>query len=48
MCLTEVLCLIVTSTGKPEDDDTTQKLSGNGKSLHILMGISIGIVTTLK
>ena len=48
MSLTEVLCLIVTSTGKPEDNDTTQKLSGNGKSLHIRIVISIGIVTTLK
>ncbi len=45
MCLTEALCLIVTSTGIVRHLDATQKLTGNGKDLHILIVISIGIVT---
>ena len=48
MILTEVLCLIVTSTGIVRHLDATQKLTGNGKDLHILIVISTGIVTTRR
>ena len=46
--LTEALCLSVTSTGKVGHWDATQKPSGNGKDLHILIVISTGIVTARK
>ena len=46
--LTEALCLSVTSTGIVEHWDATQKLTGNGKNLHILTVISTGIVTTRR
>ena len=48
MSLTEALCLSVTSTGKVGHLDATQKSSGNGKDLHILVVISIGIVTAVR
>ena len=48
MCLTEALCLIVTSTGIVRHLDATQKLTGNGKDLHILIVMSIGVVITLR
>ena len=48
MSLTEALCLSVSSTGKVGIEIPTQKLTGNGKDLHILIVISIGIVTTRR
>ena len=48
MSLTEALCLSATSTEKVRHLDATQKLIGNGKDLHILIVISIGIVTTSR
>ena len=45
MSLTKALCLSVSSTGIVRHLDATQKLTGNGKDLHILIVISIGIVT---
>ena len=48
MGLTEALSLSVTSTGKVWHWDATQKLTGNGKDLHILIVISIGIVTVRR
>ena len=44
MSLTEALCLSVTSTGKLGHGDATQKLTGDGKDLHILIVTSIGEV----
>ena len=46
MSLKEAYCLSVTSTGIVRHCDATQKLISNGKDLHILIVISIGIVTT--
>ena len=45
MSLTEALSLSFTSTGTVGHLDATQKLTGNGKDLHILIVISTGIVT---
>ena len=41
-----VLALLV--QGKCGHLDATQKLTGNGKDLHILIGISTGIVTARR
>ena len=48
MSLTEALCLSVTSTGIARHLNATQKLTGNGKDLHILIVISTGIVTARR
>ena len=45
MSLTEALSLSVTNTGKVWHWDATQKLTGNGKDLHILIVISTGVTT---
>ena len=48
MSLTKALCLSATSTGKVGHWDAAQKLTGNGKDLHILIVISTGIVTARR
>ena len=48
MGLTEALSLSVTSTRKVWHWDATQKLTGNGKDLHILIVINIEVVTALR
>ena len=48
LSITEALCLSVTSTGKVGHGDATQKLTGNGKDLHILIFISMGVETTRR
>ena len=42
------VCLALLVQGKCRHLDATQKLIGNGKDLHILIVISIGIVTARR
>ena len=42
------VCLALLVQGKCEHSDATQKLTGNGKDLHILIVISTGIVTARR